>query len=151
MSGITNENVISASAKKEAFQDICRHLQQKYVALYSWLHNTPIMHVVVFVGHIFISLFYISTICQKDVWSFSLHIISLYSRSSLSFTRFLHFHVIYIWDHSIYQYHYCCLALHILLSCSTATNVTPLTMKALPDMRLKPRKNTVSPSLMINI
>ena len=111
------------------------------------------MHViaVVFVGHIFISLFYISTICQKDVWSFSLHIISLYSRSSLSFKRFLHFHVIYIWDHSKYQYHYCCLALHILLSCSTATNVTPLTMKALPDMRLKPRKNTDSPSLMINM
>ena len=26
MSGITNENVISASAKKEAFQDICPHL-----------------------------------------------------------------------------------------------------------------------------
>ena len=47
-------------------------------------------------------------------------------------------------DHYFYYY---CLALHILLSCSTATKVTPLTMKALLDMRVNPRKNTESPSL----
>ena len=44
---------------------------------------------------------------------------------------------------------YLCVSfLHILFSCSTATKVTPLTMKALLDIRLNPRKNTESPSLI---
>ena len=42
---------------------------------------------------------------------------------------------------------YCLSFLHILFSCSTATKVTPLTMKALLDIRLNPRKNTEIPSL----